>query len=211
LFKGVEGKGIDKKDLDVVKKARESVLVKGVGINTLDNRIQVFSQNLVDSRHQAVLPNLRRHKLPPSAYVDLDVESTCFDELDQESVRGRYDVFFVSLDDNSRKIMEIKVSDPELYKKYSGHSLREAPIDQKHHYDLLQLTLYNLMERSRYRDIDMPKITAELFVVNVGKPSKRIELLNGEKDKEVGLKLFEDVVKLRENGLEKFKTERGIK
>jgi hypothetical protein len=215
LLKGVEGKGIDKRDLQAVAKFRQAASVEGIGLDVLEGRLQALSQDFIEARYRSILSDLERHglpyrrnTLPPLVFVEFNTRSNCFDEYGHEYVTGKFDVFFVLIqrDKNMRKIMEIKVSDPYLYQQLLGRSLSDVPIQRKH-YDLLKVALYNAMGHSLYRSIAMPKITAELFFVRVGQKPKVAEAKT-EKAKVIGQKLFKDLVELREVGPEEFKKRR---
>ncbi len=217
LLKGVEGKGIDKRDLREVAKATQKAAVEGVSIDFLENRLHVLSRPFIEARYQSILSYLGRHVLPyrnnvllPSVFVDFDAKSKCFDADGHEKVSGRFDVFLVGRKENKniRHIMEIKVSDPWFYKQLFDRPLRRVPIG-KRRYDLLQTALCDVMAHDMYKGLSEPKVTAELFFMRVGQKPQRKKLKPKiEKAKIIGSMLLEDMKELREVGPEEFRKRR---
>jgi hypothetical protein len=120
-----------------------------------------------------------------------------------------------SVKDNERRIIEIKISDLELYDSLGvsqlpgRHPLEPKKITQRT-YDLLQVSLQNVMEHSRYRDFELPRIAAELQLFTVGERPQRAEV-GAEKALQVGRKALKDSIELRDVGPDEFRKRRGIK
>jgi hypothetical protein len=231
LLNGTEGMGISDEDIEIVAEAGRRAIGNVVSLDTLKSKVQLLSEKFIESRYQSILSDLGRHNfpyrkhgahqkmpaLPRFAHVDLKIETVCFDEDKKEYITGKYDVLFARGSDtepNIKKVMEIKISDPELYKQLMKRTPKKIPIKERH-YDLLQVTLCGVIENFMYRSIDKPRIISELYRMDVGQMPEvaqiEIDQTTLQQNRAIGMKLFKDLVEMREDGLVEFKKRRGIK
>ena len=179
-------------------------------VRDLEREIQLFSSPFIEARYSAVQRELKVFKGMPFASPEKRVESLCFDDTKREFVTGKFDVYLFGEPKYSGKvksgrkthIIELKVSDPELYERL-GIGVMKGYSEGSVFFNTLQTSLYRFMEFGRFSDDDRPEISAELLELKHGNEPVSVEVGNFYADT-LGKQAFKDVVALRKLGPEEF-------